>query len=262
MAQLSEKIKFAHISPYQFMELAESFSGINLVLAHLVGKNKYTEFYSKSRKFTIMDNGAFELGESYDPEKLIDLGHQVKADYLVLPDYPGQDWRKTVKAAEHWAPKFIDAGFKPFFVPQSTLGDIEGYFKSWHWAIDNPNIYLIGCSILGAPTAWKDQNLNRITSRFKTLSDVISEVSDEKKLYKRVHMLGMLDTVREIALCNVFKEFIYSWDSSAAVWYGMSGLLVSETFEKLRDPVDFNAGSLLKDQVIQNINYVNSLLEV
>lgn len=260
MARLSDEIKFAHISPVSFMHLAESKSGINLVLAHLVGDNEYTKFYRSSEKETIMDNSAFELGESFDPEKLIDLGHMVRANYLVLPDYPSQHFALTIDAAEKWIPKFKQAGFKTFFVPQSDKGDLNGYLQAWKWAIDNPDVDLIGCSILGAPNALgiNDKYL-RMSARYSILS-MLSEKLDMDSLYKRVHMLGMLDTVREISLCKMFEKYIYSWDSSAAVWAGMNCETLADRYSKFELPVDFSATSLLGYMVEQNIDFVNSLL--
>lgn len=264
MERLSQVIKFAHISPVSFMHLAENKSGINLVLAHLVGDNKYTQFYKLSEKETIMDNSAFELGESFDPEKLIELGHMVGADYLVLPDYPSQHFALTVDAAEKWIPKFKKAGFKTFFVPQSDKGDLNGYLQAWKWATDNPDIDLIGCSILGAPNAlgFNDKYL-RMSARYTILSKLAEKLerdADVDKLYKRVHMLGMLDTVREISLCQMFERYIYSWDSSAAVWAGMNCELLADRYSKFEVPVDFSATSLSSYIVELNIDFVNSLL--
>lgn len=264
MEPLSQEIKFAHISPVSFMHLAESKSGINLVLAHLVGDNEYTKFYKSSEKETIMDNSAFELGESFDPEKLIDLGHMVGANYLVLPDYPSQHFALTIDAAEKWIPKFKQAGFKTFFVPQSDKGDLNGYLQAWRWAIENPDVDLIGCSILGAPNALglNDKYL-RMSARYTILSKLAEKVErdlDVDKLYKRVHMLGMLDTIREISLCKMFEKYIYSWDSSAAVWAGMNCEPLVDRYSKFELPVDFSATSLLGYMVEQNIDFVNSLL--
>lgn len=264
MARLSDAIKFAHISPTSYMHLAESKSGINLVLAHLIGDNEYTKFYKSSDKETIMDNSAFELGESFDPEKLIDLGNMVAANYLVLPDYPGEHFSKTVEAAMKWIPKFKKAGFKTFFVPQSDKGDLHGYLQAWKWALENPDIDLIGCSILGAPNALGlNDKYMRVSARYTILSKLAEQVEknlDVDLLYKRVHMLGMLDTVREISLCKMFEKYIYSWDSSAAVWAGMNCEPLVDRYSKFELPVDFSATSLLGYMVEQNIDFVNSLL--
>lgn len=251
------KIKVAHIAPDKAIYVAEARSQINLVLAHLVGDNYYTEVYRESKKPTILDNGAFELGEPYAPEKLIELGKMVNANYLVLPDYPNQDWRKTIEAAKEYIPKFKEAGFKTFFVPQSNQGDFDNYINSFQWAINNPDIDLIGCSILGAPNSLPTQE--RLITRYMTLR-LLQEEFDEMLLTKRIHMLGMLDTVHEISLTKPFHWMINSWDTSAAVWAGMNGLDIRKLSRKFDKPVDFKAPMQNIDTVISNMIYVNTLI--
>ena len=253
------KIKLAHISPMATIENAHRYSQINLVLAHLVGKVPgYTEFYAASPKPTIMDNGAFELGEPYAPEKLIELAKEINADYIVLPDYPDQHWEKTVEAAKQYIPLIKEAGFKTFFVPQSIKGSTEGYYKSWQWALHNPDIDLIGCSILGAPNAYPEKH--RISARYEVLSHLANVYDDV--LTKRVHMLGMLDTVHEISLVKPFHWMINSWDTSAATWYGIHQKDVSKTYVKFDRPVEFHIADVSANTlgyVLKNLQYVNSL---
>ena len=38
---------------------------------------------------------------------------------------------------------------------------------------------------------------------------------------KKIHLLGMLDGPNEIRLMSQFSEYIDTWDSSAAIWYGL-----------------------------------------
>lgn len=251
------EVKLAHIAPTRLAASAEKRSQINLVLAHLVGDNHYTEIYRKSRKTTIMDNGAFELGESMDPESLIERAKLVNADYIVLPDYPNQDWRKTIEAAKIYIPKFKEAGFKTFFVPQSKHGDFDGYVTSWEWALNNKEIDLIGCSIIGAPNSLPTQD--RLITRYVLLR-LLKEEFDREKLVKRIHMLGMLDTVNEIALTRPFHFMINSWDTSAAVWAGINDLDIRKLCRKFDKPVDFDSAVNNLDAVISNISYVNRLV--
>lgn len=242
--------------------MAESRSSINLVLAHLVGDNYYTKTYAASKKPTILDNGAFELGVPYEPERLIELGKMINAQYIVLPDYPGQSWEFTIDAAKEYIPKFKAAGFKTFFVPQSEEGDFDGYMNCWDWAINEPNIDLIGCSILGAPKSLPSQD--RLITRFIILRAIENAINggyfDEKLLVNRIHMLGMLDTVNEIALTRPFHWMINSWDTSAAIWAGINGLDIKKTSTKLATPVDFACNSANHKAVIANIDYINTLL--
>jgi len=255
-------IKLAHISPLATIHEAHRASQINLVLAHLIGKVEgYAEFYKSSPLETIMDNGAFELGEPYEPERLLELAEEVGATYIVLPDYPGEHWEKTKEAAEKYIPMFKEAGYKTFYVPQSEEGDTEGYYKSWQWALHNPDIDLIGCSILGAPKAYKLGQIDRLVARYKVLATLANVYSDV--LVGRVHMLGMLDTVQEIALVKPFHWIINSWDTSAAAWYGIHQKRVQDIYVKFDKPVNFdvrNVSAHTMRYVEDNLDYMNRLV--
>ena len=250
-------IKLAHISPVSYMEKAEEQSDINLVLAHLVGDNEYTRFYANSDKYTIMDNSAFELGESFPPEKLMELGAMIGADCLVLPDYPGQHWTITKKAAEEFLDLFVSNGFDVMYAPQSDVGDFDGYMKSVEWAMQHPDIDLVGISILGAPNALPDQDRN--TAR-RTILEEIDKRLGLLNYPNKIHMLGKLDSVDEMLLWKPFEHIINSHDTSAAVWYGMNGLSVKNRKSKFAVHVDFETDLEYDCSLIEaNINYMRKL---
>lgn len=252
-------IKLAHISPFSFMKKAEEKSDINLVLAHLVGDNEYTKFYAASEKYTIMDNSAFELGESFNPEKLLELGKRINADCIVLPDYPKKDWVVTKQAAEEYLDTFKKAGFDVMYVPQSHVGDFEGYMEGVVWALDNPDIDLVGLSILGAPTALPE--IPRTEARRKIL-ERIDETVGLLNYPNKIHMLGKLDTVDEILMWKPFDHIINSHDTSAAVWYGMNRLSVKVRKSKFETHVDFEANVEYDETLIEaNINYMKVLAQ-
>jgi len=150
------KPSFCIITPVSYLDYATR-SGTHLVLAHLVDTNDtYAGFYSARsflNEFIIMDNSAYELKEPYQPEKLIQLGKKCGAHAIVLPDYPFQPGYKTIEAAQNFIPQFKDAGFKTFFVPQSTTGDLDDYIACYSFAANNIDIDIIGMSILGMPNA-------------------------------------------------------------------------------------------------------------
>jgi len=118
--------QFCIITPTAYLEQYASQSSMHLVLAHLVDTDEqYADFYAGRSEFKIMDNGAFELGESYAPDKLIELAHKCKADAIVLPDYPFRESKHTVLAAKDLCCDVKQQGFKTLFVPLSKTGDIE-----------------------------------------------------------------------------------------------------------------------------------------
>jgi hypothetical protein len=146
--------QFCIITPTPYLEKFASQSSMHLVLAHLVDTDEqYAEFYRGRNEYKIMDNGAFELGESYEPSKLIELARKCNADVIVLPDYPFQEASKTIEAAINLGPQVKDAGFGTFFCPQSRTGATEEWIEAYNWGANNELIDVVGMSILGVPNA-------------------------------------------------------------------------------------------------------------
>lgn len=286
-------IQFCHIAPTSILDVVTPFNTSHLILAHLVELDQnYREFYENlevaPNSLKIMDNSAFEMYKRglpmYDSSKLVDMATRCKATTIVMSDYPMEHWTKTRDAAIELIPVFKEKGFDTFYVPQSTLGDLEGYLESVFWAIDNPGIGLIGISILGCPIALgiaeakhgteSDRNdafkLQRYLSRYTIFKHIIARATPEQlaKLSKRIHVLGLTDGPAEIELLKDFHQYIYSWDSSSAVWAGICGKQYDNSPTglmngKIESEVDFDIDNISKHQlnlVELNINYINNLI--
>lgn len=284
---MSSVINFCHISPIQGLKKYTESNGAHLILAHLVEENEeYASFYASldDDKYKIMDNSAFEmfkLGKPmYDPSKLIEMGRKCKADCIVMSDYPKQHYSVTINAAKEQMHVFQSEGFDTFFVPQSELGDMKGLLESITWALNEPDITLIGLSILSCPIAcgvnestFHDGTRNdaykmqRYLSRLEVFRQMEKAGVLTEQAFMRFHCLGMVDGPKEIDLLRDYHDFIFSWDSSAAVWAGMNGIrfdnsptgLMNGKFEK---EVDFEA--LLEHDardVMYNIDYINGMCE-
>lgn len=315
-------INFCHIAPTYYLKRYTKQNGAHLILSHLVESDLvYRDFYANLNdgKTKIMDNGAFEMFKAglpmYPSEKLIEMATACKADYIVMTDYPKQSAEKTIRAAVDSKQKIIDAGFKPFFCPQSAIGDLEGLVRSIEWAIGDISIGLIGLSILSAPIAFgveekshqqqlTDQitpdaegyvpieqlfvdpayKMQRFLSRWKLFRElerlgILAEISrvnsagtlsGKRSSTKIFHMLGMVDGPNEIDLVREYHKYIYSWDSSAAVWAGLNNIEFDKSPTGLRKgkfetEVDFNYffldGSVESLAVQRNIAYINRLCE-
>ena len=277
-------IDFCHIAPTPHLNLTTD-NGAHLLLAHLVEEDEqYVEYYAslKDGKTKILDNSAFERFKAgldmYPSEKLIEMGKRVNADIIVMSDYPKQKSAVTIAAARKLNEEFADYGFWSFFVPQSELGDIEDYIQAVDWALDMPNIRLIGLSILGCPIALGlDESpsgarsdaykMQRFLSRWRILQILKERGILDHRAIKRFHCLGMVDGPNEISLLEPYHEYISSWDSSAAVWAGLNGIsfdnsptgLINGKYEK---EVDFDChigDNRLLDMATYNINYINYL---
>lgn len=243
---LPTKPAFCVIAPTPYLQHYATQSPRHLVLAHLVAKDPvYAAFYRKQSAlgdFIIMDNGAFELGESYPPDRLISLGQMCGADALVLPDYPFQPSDVTVKAAEEWAATIKDAGFYTMFVPQGETGDLDGWIRSYVWAGHNGDIDIIGMSILGIPNA-----LPHIPVPYARV--VMTQILQTQGLFnfnKYHHYLG-LNSGPALEIPPLLKmNALNSLDSSGPVWMAILGheytrnadsyMLVS----KVKKEVEFN----------------------
>jgi len=241
------KPAFCVIAPTAYLEMCALQSKAHLVLAHIVDKTPaYANFYLKVSQLDrgdriIMDNGAFELGESYAPDKLIELGKKCGAHAIVLPDYPWKPSLVTIEAAQQWIPMVREAGFQTMFVPQSETGDMEDWIDGYMWAADNPDIDIIGMSILGIPTA-----LSHIPAAYARV--VMTELLIDRGVFaeKYHHYLG-LNAGPALEIPPLLKSHaINSCDSSNPVWMAILGHEYSKNTDsylavkKIKKEVDFD----------------------
>lgn len=255
---------FGIITPINYLEDYATQSHFHLVLAHLVDiSDEYASFYKRMSErgdFIICDNGAFELGASYAPEKLIALGHKCGADAIVLPDYPYQSAEKTVNASNALIDPVKDAGFQTMFVPQSQKGDVEDWINGYVWAANNPDIDIIGMSILGMPNA-----IPHIHTAYARV--VLTQVLIERGVFnfnKYHHYLG-LNSGPGLEVPSLLNMGVLdSCDSSGPVWAGICGHEYSKTTDslqavsKIKKHVDFNYPFVRDvatlDRIQRNIN--------
>jgi len=274
-------MEFCHIMPTDFLNKFAGKYSSHLMLAHLVESDEeYAKWFERYDGIKILDNSAFEMykrGESmYPTDKLLEMGKKVKADYIVMSDYPDNDGQVTIEAAQQIAPTFKENGFGTFFVPQSKIGDMEDLINSFTWAANSPLVDYIGFSILNIPNAYGVENnnkLQRYLSRMKFIREldmrgVLTDIIDNGK---KIHFLGMLDGPNEIELLSDtgYGQYINTWDSSAACWYGANGITFDDSptgavngkFEK---EVDFNAkvGDIKSEEMIDNnLTFIDNLCE-
>ena len=252
----------------------------NLILAHLIEVDPiYEQFYKNALGLKIMDNGGFELykqgKEMYDSSKLIEMASRVKADYIVLTDYPNEPAEKGISQAIALAPEIRDAGFGTFFVPQSEIGDLDDLVAAYLWAADNDLIDYIGFSILGIPNAYgveKDNKLQRFLARWWFMQELDKTCFWDlvKENGKRLHMLGMVDGPNEITLVEPWLKYFSTWDSSAAIWAGLNGISFDNSptglvHGKYEAEVNFQHPNMHDDYANQlmdkNMRYIDALCE-
>lgn len=273
---------FCHISPTAHLKHLAN-RDYHLTLAHLVETDQeYVDFYLTEREKNpnitiIMDNSAFEMFKQnrpmYPPEKLMEMANKIKADYIVMSDYPNQDYRKTIDIAEKQSVLFKAGGFGTFFVPQSEVGDIDGMIKSIYFGLQAPLIDYIGFSIIAAPNLFgveTNNKMQRFLSRWHLINMLESRDDFIHKINrsgKKIHFLGMVDGPNEIQLIKQTGLRVDTWDSSAAIWLGLHNLtfddsptgLINGKFEK---PVIFDDKTLRWNELCdENIEYIDHLCQ-
>lgn len=256
---------FCVIAPTAYLNKIATLSTRHLVLAHLVDTDeRYADFYkNEAFGYKIMDNGAFELGESYNPEKLVELGTKCKANAIVLPDYPFKPATKTIRAAKDMLPEIknvtdlLQPRFDTMFVPQSETGNLEDWIEGYRWAAENDDIDIIGMSILGIPNAIP--HVHKAYARV-----VMTQILIERGYFnfdKYHHYLGLnagpaleIPTLLEMGA-------LHSCDSSGPVWAAICGhkyTTMADSFlttRKISKEVDFDY-PLTKDSVtLDNIKH-------
>lgn len=274
MSQMSPSIPkgspaFCIIAPTAYLPQYATMSRRHLVLAHLVDIDPvYAAFYrdrAERGDFIIMDNGAFELGESFSPERLIDLGNECGAHAIVLPDYPFQHSSVTIEAAEKWIPLFKENGFATMFVPQSQTGDLADWISSYIWAGNNPDVDIIGMSILGVPNA-----IPHIPKAYARV--VMTEILRAKDLFcdwKYHHYLG-LNSGPALEIPALLKlGALDSCDSSNPVWMAILGHRYSTNCDsylhvkKVKKEVEFDYPLTHDQDTLERIEHnINLTLEL
>lgn len=275
-------LNFCHITPTAYLDQISKYR-VHLLLAHMVEENEqYRNFYlnlkkSRPNTFYHLDNSCYELyrrGEPlYDPNKLIEMGKLVKADSIVMTDYPKESADKTIEMAKKQIPVFKLAGFKTFFCPQSQFNHSLELFRSFDWALNNRDIDYIGVSILAAPNGFgiEDQSnteldsvytdvtyrMQRYLSRFHVFNGLKGlKLLDKISAHKRFHCLGLLDGPREIELLKPFHKYIFSIDSSSAFHHATKGIIYDNSPTGLRSgkdesEFDFNYSAGIDSSVFQ-----------
>ncbi len=273
---------YAFIAPTSYLKPLElDKEPFHLLLAHLLERDEeYLNFYKQlpDNHIKLMDNSAYELYRQgkpmFDGNKLIELAKQVRANYIVMPDYPGEPAGKTAASALEFGPQFKQAGYNTFFVPQSRIGHLEEYISSFAWAASSPIVDYIGMSILGIPNAFgvDGNDLQRYVSRLHMFQILENRglLSLARNNGKKIHCLGMTDGPNEIMLLEKYirSRAITSWDSSAPIWAGIEGVSFDNSPTglvngKVKSHVDFGVkyDESKLPLIKANISYINSLIK-
>lgn len=270
-------MKHAYIAPINYLNHIpiHKDGDIHLLLAHLLTDKAYCEYYiNRKEKYgdlIIVDNGAFEFKKPLSAPELYKLINQsgIKPDIVVAPDYPFEDWKKTVESTMDFSDEYksyFDETVKIMAVPQSKKGDWKGWLQGYLMMSNIDNVVMMGMSILGVPNAFcsltktEDISFNRT---FATSFLIRNNLIQEHIMH---HYLGCSDP-RELLMMKT-QGVAFSNDSSTAFWHGINDIIFDETRSGLANGkvnksvdffIDFDEKKI--NAIERNISWVEDLLE-
>lgn len=121
-------IKVSHESPIAMLDLSLKYNDYQYALAHLIDQQpEYYKWFKEKYKSKdpngeiLLDNSIFELGESYNESRYVEIIDDIKPDFYIVPDVL-EDSIATMNKFE----KFIKANN---YIPGLKIGVVQG--KNW-----------------------------------------------------------------------------------------------------------------------------------
>ena len=251
-------IKISHEIPKQLFQFHDTINDYPYVLGHLLNQDKeYADFYRKKLEvctFSILDNSAFELGESIPMEELYELGLEYKPTHLVLPDRVN-DFKQTMANATEYFSKYRSADLEYIGVCQGDTFDqiadcIDFYMDN------NVDIIALPFDLV--------TDSDYVTVRFRFLNWWYANRFNYKRSGGfKFHLLGCQNPV-EFLLYKYHQDhivrFIHSLDTSSPIingWegnvLGPNGLTSPKPKAKLADNLDIKLLVEQVDLIFRNI---------
>lgn len=121
---MKEHLKISHETPLAYLGLSRTFNDYDYCLAHLLDIPEYKAFFQESlqnNRTVYLDNGAHELGASFDVDVFAQRVAELRPQYFFLPDTIN-GFEETIHAHSEFLHKHGDLVeiSKPIWVIQGT----------------------------------------------------------------------------------------------------------------------------------------------
>lgn len=248
-------MKISHEIPKQLFYLHGIINDFPYLLGHLLYKDspyydkEYAEFYRNEIKkypYSILDNGAYELGDSIDSDWLHELGQEYRPTHLILPDKL-RDSKATIERAKRYIDEFYHkADYKLIGVVQGE--DLEDSYDCAKSLLEQPEIDVIAIPFdVGG-------------GRTPLLKELIKKDICREIVLKKIHFLGCLKPQEIFNLLDIEKQYIYSVDTSAPIICGWKRIMFTEKGyiepkpeEKLAENLDMNITNTQLQLIVHNV---------
>ncbi len=273
-------MRISHIVPTAFVPEFGIQGDFILALSHLIELDRETD-YEKAIKATgleiILDNGLFENSVPESLETLVQKALKVGASTFFAPDVLF-DTEKTQESLEQTIilleqmkndPKYrFEKGLKIGAVVQAD--NEADYLKQLVDFNNNPNVDLIGLSILSVPKSFKgSEEIRDITaSRVSLLMRMKEMEKTHGIVWKNCHLLGLGSSFEDVLHAIEFCPFVVSNDTSCCFQNGLRAKLLDHKLRvgggKTPEKVEFDLKELpvgAHHWIQHNINQVKNLIK-
>lgn len=248
------QIQIYHEAPLSIFDKVQAVTDGDYALVHLLDENEeYAERFVSIARYRnipnlsgkprplILDNSAYELGESFDPEKFAEWVEILRPDYYVVPDVPGEA-EATLIAFEEWGKKYKG-------LPGKRMGVLQG--KTATEAV-NCFRYLqqFGADIIGIPFLigrgfGATDDINLMSARVLLYSQIYEQCTEHP-----IHLLGV--SLPQEGKYASKMPWIVSVDTSNPIVAGMQGLVYGLN-EIDHDGLDHKPSELMADLIEEHI---------
>lgn len=241
----------SHEIPKALYNMHDLINDYPYVLGHLMLENKdYEKFYRKKiseGKFCIFDNGAFELGESIDHDKLQNLILEYSPSHYILPDKV-HDYEATITQGKDFLKRSV---------PGVPIGVLQGKNKAelTKCLYDYLDLRIKYIAIPFDPLPDSDYGVSRYY-----LFRELWEHHLKNKLGLSIHFLGCKNPSEFLLYSQEYISRIDSVDTSSPIiagWngikYGECGYSKEKPKEKLADNLDIELSSDQIQDIIYNV---------
>jgi hypothetical protein len=198
--------------------MVQPFSDFDLVLVDkLKNEKEYKDYFIRSKNTKFLDNSVNEKAEPYSLQDMIDFSNEIKANYIVSPDWVGDsektiaEYKNCLKALKRSQVVAVAQG-STF---EEAIGCIENYEPGW----------------LAIPYDICSKKTDKPELMALRRALLVSNISTEK-FY--IHLLGF-NSLSEF-LWYTSKPRVVSIDTGVPVMLGLKGKDILDPLESKETP--------------------------
>lgn len=222
----NQKPLISHEIPVALFNQHFSINDYPYLLTHLLHKDSkhydgsYAVFYReivKEYEYSILDNSAFELGDSVGADMLYSVGENYKPSHLILPDKL-HNMQETLYRCDCYIKEFGNVS-TPKFIGVLQGNTMDELYQLYEHYLNEPKIDVVA---IPYDIFKGEDKLHRVN----VVEDLIIHFYGDPR-FKKLHLLGCATPQEFCYYQRENHKFIKSIDTSAPIMYGWEGVKFS-----------------------------------